>query len=144
MLWVTKKRIRIARAATCWLIERHLDTDARFLFVDEEDVARLQVEQGATGFHARGAKYPAMDATGRVAFQALVDELRGGDEALQRLGRIVRDADRAPRDRPAEPEATGLRMISVSFPDVCDDDHRIVAESRLLYDALYFTLKKSS
>lgn len=41
-----------------------------------------------------------------------------------------------------EPEAAGLRLISVAFPDVRSDDHVIVAESRILYDALYFSLQK--
>ena len=41
-----------------------------------------------------------------------------------------------------EPEAAGLRLISVAFPEVRSDDHAIVAESRRLYDALYSALRK--
>lgn len=141
MLWVTKKKLRIARAATAWLIRRFIDPQAELRFVDEAEVATLQSRDGAIGFHAKGARYPAIDAQGRTAFEALVDERCADDATLVAMGRIVHDADRGV-DRPETPEAAGLRMITVSFPEVCDDDDEIVARSALLYDALYHTLSK--
>jgi hypothetical protein len=33
-------------------------------------------------------------------------------------------------------------MITVAFPEVCDDDQEIVRRSAIVYDALYATLTK--
>lgn len=142
MLWVTTKKLRIARAATAWLVRRFLDPEATFRFVEEAEVRALEENEGAIGFHAAGARYPKVDAQGRTAFEALVAERCGDDPALVAMARIVHDADRGVTTPDAAPEAAGLRMITVSFPEVCADDHAIVEGSRLLYDALYHTLSK--
>jgi hypothetical protein len=141
MLWVTKKKLRIARAATAWLIRRFIDAEATFRFVDEPEVVALQEGLGAVGFHAAGARYPALNARGQTAFEALVEEHCAADAALVAMGRIVHDADRPPAGE-AAPEAAGLRLITVSFPEVCGDDMEIITRSELLYDALYYTLGK--
>ena len=142
MLWVTTKKLRIARAATVWLVKRFIDREAVFRFVDEAEVPALQEREGAIGFHATGARYPKADAQGRTAFEALVDEHCADDPGLLAMAKVVHDADRGAGKPDEAPEAAGLRMITVSFPDVCPDDAEIVTHSRLLYDALYFTLSK--
>jgi hypothetical protein len=144
MLWVTKKKVRIARAATAWLIRRFVDRDATFRFVDDTEVLGVQEREGAIGFHATGARYPALNSRGQTAFEALVEEHCPEDPALSLMGRIVHDADRAAGEGGEVPEAAGLRMITVGFPEVCQDDHEIIARSQLLYDSLYYTLKKRS
>jgi hypothetical protein len=143
MLWVTKKKLRIARAATAWLIRRFVDESAVLRFVEEPQVAELQEREGAIGFHAAGARYPALNARGQTAFEALVEEHCPTDAALAAMGRIVHDADKgAGKGGKEVPEAAGLRMITVGFPEVCDSDVEIVAKSQLLYDSLYYTLGK--
>jgi hypothetical protein len=142
MLWVTKKKLRIARAATAWLVPRFIDPSATFRFVEESEVAELQEREGAIGFHAAGARYAALNARGQTAFEALVEEHCPTDAALAAMGRIVHDADRGSGKAEEAPEAAGLRMISVGFPEVCGDDSEIVARSQLLYDSLYYTLGK--
>jgi hypothetical protein len=74
MKWVTPKRIRVNRTATPWLIRRFIDPQAEFLFVEPEQVARVQEQLGAKGFDAPSATYPHKDARGRCSFEALVDE----------------------------------------------------------------------
>jgi hypothetical protein len=142
MLWVTKKKLRIARAATAWLIRRFIDKNATLRFVDEHEVVKLQDRDGAIGFHAAGARYPAVNARGQTAFEALVEEHCPTDAALSAMARIVHDADRGAAHSEEVPEAAGLRMITVGFPEVCDSDSDIVAKSQLLYDSLYHTLGK--
>jgi hypothetical protein len=141
VLWVTTKKLRIARAATVWLVKRFIDREATFRFVEEREVGELQEREGAVGFHAAGARYAKVNERGQTAFEALVAEHCADDPALLEMAKIVHDADRG-ADGPEAPEAAGLRMMTVSFPDVCPDDHEIVAKSALLYDALYFTLSK--
>lgn len=83
MKWVTRKTIKVNRTATAWLIRRFIDPDATFLFVPPEQVAQVQLREGAQGFDAPGATYPHRDERGRCSFEALVDALYA---ALQAKG----------------------------------------------------------
>lgn len=142
MKWVTRKRIRVNRTATAWLIRRFIDPQAEFLFVEPEEVARVQQELSAQGFDAPGARYPHRDAKGRCSFEALVDEQCAGDTALQALACIVHCADFS--DAPqTEPIAVGLRAISRGFPLAAKDDHETLAMASFLYDSLYASLKET-
>jgi hypothetical protein len=168
MLWVTRSRIRVNRAATGWLIRRFIDPGAGFRFVDPDQVALVQRDHCAIGFDAPGARYPHQDQLGRCSFEALVQEHRPWDRALRRLAAIVRSADfpdqlpRAPSgashpagmlDRlslaghpgaqsSAPLEAVGLRAISRGFPLVAADDFETLERSGFLYDSLYAALQE--
>jgi hypothetical protein len=170
MLWVTRWKIRVNRAATSWLVRRFIDPAASFQFVDPGDVARIQREAGGLGFDAPGARYPHKDSLGRCSFEALVQECRPCDRALRELAQIVHWADfpdevRAIRSRPAEAsgtfdqislrgvigdrsretavlDAVGLRLISRGFPLVSADDYETLERSAFLYDALYASLRE--
>jgi len=136
MTWVTKKRIKVNRAATAWLIRRFIDPEAKLLFVEPEQVAEVQRRENAKGFDAPGATYPHEDAAGRCSFEALVEEYCAGDPALVALARIVRGADF--RDQlHLTPESAGLRAISDGFPLVARDDQETIERAAFLYDALY-------
>ena len=140
MKWVTRARIRVNRTATAWLIRRFVDPAAVLLFVEADEVAAVQAREGATGFDAPGATYPHRDAEGRCSFEALVDEYRPEDPALQELACIVHGADFGDEARWV-PESEGLRAISHGFPLVAHDDHEILQRAAFLYDALYASLK---
>ena len=52
MHWVTKRGIKINRAATAWLIRRFIDPDAELVFVaSASEVAAEATRLGGTGFH---------------------------------------------------------------------------------------------
>ena len=141
MTWVTKKRIKVNRAATAWLIRRFIDPEAKLLFVEPEQVAEVQRRENAKGFDAPGATYPHEDAAGRCSFEALVEEYCAGDPALVALARIVRGADF--RDQiHLTPESPGLRAISDGFPLVARDDHETLEGAAFLYNALYASLRE--
>jgi hypothetical protein len=140
MTWVTKRGIKVNRAATAWLIRRFIDAEARLLFVEPHEVAEVQHREGAKGFDAPGATYPHQDQRGRCSFEALVEEHCAADAALMSLARIVRGADF--RDQIAlTPESAGLRTISDGFPLIAGDDHETVEKAAFLYDALYASLE---
>ena len=46
MKWVTRKQIRVNRIATAWLIRRFIDPQAEFIFVEPDQVAEMQTQQG--------------------------------------------------------------------------------------------------
>jgi hypothetical protein len=168
MLWVTRSRIRVNRAATGWLVRRFVDPEATFCFLDPAEVARIQEDLGAIGFDAPGATYPHKDGAGRCSFEALAQQYRADDGALQHLARIVHCADFAEVPGPEGainlplgtfdtvslvkqlrprhallPEAAGLRAISRGFPLVATDDHETLERSAFLYDALYASIRNS-
>ena len=140
MKWVTRRRARVNRIATAWLVRRFIDRDAEFLFVEPDEVAAVQVDRKATGFDAPGATYPHRDGQGRCSFEALVEEHRPEDDALRAMARIVHCAD-FPDEVQDVPEAAGLRAISRGFPLVAGDDHEAVEKAAFLYDALYAALQ---
>lgn len=139
MKWITRKNIRVNRAATCWLIRRFLDPDAEFIFVSPEEVAPAQNESGGVGFDAPDAAYPHKDAQGLCSFAALAYERLPHDPVLIELARIVQAADFEGHvdDHPA---ARGLQLISRGFPLVTKDDHETVARAAFVYDALYASI----
>jgi hypothetical protein len=140
--WVTRRHIHVNRTATAWLIRRFLDPDGEFRFVEPAEVVEVQRREGAVGFDAPGAQYPHQDALGRCSFEQLVQERLGQDAALQRLARIVHDAD-FPEEPGTQPEAVGLWAVSQGFTDVGRDDADIVARASFLYDSLYAHLQRS-
>ena len=169
MLWVTRCRIRVNRAATGWLVRRFIDPSAQFKFVHPDEVARIQLQENGLGFDAPGARYPHQDSAGRCSFELLVQQCLPCDRALGHLAQLVHWADfpqemerswwpappalgsfdrisGAPlgreRDaRTAMVEAVGLRAISYGFPLACADDHETLEKSGFLYDALYASLQ---
>jgi hypothetical protein len=142
MKWITRQNIRVNRTATCWLIRRFIDPEAQFLFVPAEEVASMQVAQGATGFDAPGATYPHTNAQGLCSFAALVHERLAEDQVLVEMARIVQAADIQGQleDHPA---AYGLQLISHGFPLVTRDDYKTVQRAAFVYDALYTSIAES-
>jgi hypothetical protein len=141
MKWVTRKSIRVNRTATAWLIRRFIDPEASFLFVEPQEVAAVERREGARGFDAPGATYAHVDERGRCSFEALAEEHRPDDAALQTLARIVHGADFSDVVD-AAPESAGLRAISAGFPLVAKDDADTVERGSFLYDALYASLQR--
>jgi hypothetical protein len=140
MKWVTRQKIQVNRTATCWLIRRFLDSEAEFIFVPPEEVARVQEESSATGFDAPGATYPHKDARGFCSFAALVHERLSDDPALVEMARIVQAADFKDL-ADTHSAAHGLVLISRGFPRVSEDDHETAGRASFLYDALYASLR---
>ncbi|HKB67372.1 MAG TPA: chromate resistance protein ChrB domain-containing protein [Pyrinomonadaceae bacterium] len=115
MKWITRQRIQVNRTATCWLIRRFLDSEAEFLFMPAEDVAKVQAAQSAIGFDAPDATYPHKNAEGFCSFAALVYERLANDSALVEMAHIVQAADFNDQ-LDNHPAARGLQVISRGFP----------------------------
>lgn len=140
MKWVTRKNIRVNRVATAWLIRRFIDPQAEFIFVEPDEVARVQSEQSAKGFDAPGASYPHKDENGRCSFEALVEEFCATEPVLKQIARMVRGADFAEAGDLTR-ESAGIRAISQGFPLVTNDDRETLEKASFLYDALYAALQ---
>ncbi|HET6608472.1 MAG TPA: chromate resistance protein ChrB domain-containing protein [Rhodopila sp.] len=132
--WVTRERPKIDRIACPWLIRRFIEPDAEFLYVPTERVFTVARESGATPYDIPGAEPFAHDGA-LCSFDCFIRHYRLKDPALDRLAIIVRGADTARHD--LAPEASGLHAISMGLSINIPDDHAMLEQGMVLYDALY-------
>jgi rhodanese-related sulfurtransferase len=140
--WVTRRRPKIDRVACPWLIRRFLDPQARILYVDPPEVSSVARETGAVPFDIEGVE---LSHNGPLCSFDTMLRIFGldGDPALARLAVIVRGADTARPD--LAPEAAGLHAVSLGLSQLArDDDHRMLARSFVVYDALFAWLRFAS
>jgi len=130
MIWATRRHVHIDRTACAWLIRRFVDPDARFVFVDDPD----EVPAGATPFDMRGVDLGHRD--GRCSFETILVRYELDDPALDRIGRVVHEADIAD-ERYDAPEAPGMDALLRGLALGAADDEQLIAMTAPLYDALY-------
>ena len=138
-LWVTRRRPKIDRIACPWLIRRFLDPQARVLFVDPEDVLNVARASGGVPFDIKDVELSHEGE--RCSFDTML-KLFGleGEPSLARLALIVRGADTARPD--IAPEAAGLHAVSLGLSALADDDdHGLLQQGFLVYDALFAWLR---
>lgn len=135
MKWITRQGVRVDRVACPWLIKNFVDPEAEFLFVPADEVSEVARRQGATPFDVPGAELGHHD--GKCSFDAILAKHPIQDAAIDLLARIVRAAD-IEDQLGSRPEAAGLRAIAEGFRHLgLKDDHEIVAQELIVYDALY-------
>jgi hypothetical protein len=132
--WITRERPKIDRIACPWLIRRFIEPDAEFLYVPTERVLTAARETGATPYDIPGAEPFAHDGE-LCSFDCFIRYYKLNDPALARLAAIVRGADTARHD--LAPEASGLHAISMGLSMNIPDDHAMLEQGMVLYDALY-------
>jgi hypothetical protein len=134
MRWATRAGIHVDRAASAWLIQRFIDPDAEFVFVDDPD----DVPTDATPFDMIG-----VDLThhgDRVTFETILYHHGLEDPVLNQLGRIIHEADVAD-DLYDAPEATGLDAL-VRGLSLTESDAEILDLTRRLFDGLHMWLHR--
>lgn len=132
--WVTREHPKIDRIACPWLIRRFVQADAEFLYVPTERVFAVAAETGAIPYDIPGAD-PFSHHGERCSFDAFLDEYKLTEPALQTLALIVRGADTARHD--LAPQASGLHAISMGLSANFPDDHAMLEQGMVIYDALY-------
>ena len=137
MKWITRKNIKVDRVACPWLIQRFIDREAQFLFVEEEDLLRSAAVDGATPFDApRLTDVKLNHRENRCTFETILEDYRLTDPALHRLGLIVRAADIKGQESAAE-EGLGLRAMAHGFALMDLSDEQRLSHEFPVYDALY-------
>jgi len=126
-LWATRARPWIDRLASAWLIARHIDTDARFLWLARPG----DCPSDALGFDFDGAMFTHVD--GLVTFETLLASFGLNNEALARLGAVIHylDVGGIP-----VPEATGLAAILDGLRRREADDDQLLVAALPVFDAL--------
>ncbi len=129
MRWATRKGIHIDRAASAWLIERFVDADATFVYVDDLD----DVPADATPFDMLGADLTHHGPD--VTFETILRRYDLADPALWRLAEIVHEAD-VRDERFDAPEAPGFDvLVRALSADRSDEETRALVGK--LLDSLH-------
>lgn len=132
--WVTRVRPKIDRIACPWLVRRFIDREARFLFVEPEQVVPVAEEIGGIAYDVSDVAFT--HEGDHCTFDTLIKRFSLDDPALLHLANIVRGADTARPD--LAPETPGLLALSLGISALSgEDDHAAVARGMPLYDALY-------
>lgn len=133
MKWVTREHPKIDRIACPWLIARFIDSDPEFLYVPSNKVLDTARETGAIPYDIPGVE---MGHDGELcSFDAFLLKYKLNDPALQQLAIIVRGADTARLD--LAPQAAGLLAISLGLSRNFSNDHEMLKQGMIMYDALY-------
>jgi hypothetical protein len=137
MKWITRKNIKVDRVACPWLIRRFVDKDAEFIFVEEGQLLPLADSMQAIPYDAPRIPGIKLNHRGeRCTFEAIIEDYKISDPALQRLSLIVRAADVKGQERVA-PEGIGLRSIAEGFAAMGLSDEERLERQFPVYDALY-------
>jgi hypothetical protein len=127
--WATRRGCHVDRAACAWLIQRFIDPEAEFSFVDDPS----ELLPDTTPFDMRGAELSHHH--GECSFESFLYRYGLSDAALVAIGRIVHEADLRD-ERFDAPEAAGLDVLIRGLSLTVDDD-RLIEISAPLFDGLY-------
>ena len=129
MRWATRSGCHVDRAACAWLIDRFIDHDASFVFVDDPD----EVPSDATAFDM-----PSVELSHHgddCSFETVLRRYELDDPVLWELAKAVHEADLAD-DRFDVAEAAGLDIVCRGLSMVLDDA-QVLAVTGPMFDGLY-------
>jgi hypothetical protein len=134
MKWVTWEHVGVDRMACAWLIRKHIDAKAKFLFVPK---GTTELPKGAEPFDIPGVRLS--HHRGHCSFYAFLREYKLADPILDRIARIVDEADTV-QEVSIEPAAAGLDLICEGIRLTSPDDDTALERGALVYEALYAAL----
>lgn len=127
--WATRKHLWVDRMASAWLISRHIDRDAHFIWLNTPK----RCPKKALGFDFDGATFTHVG--GLVSFEVLAASFGlNSDPAIGRISTIVHflDVGGVPI-----PEAVGIEAVLAGARANATDDDALLAEASRLFDNLY-------
>lgn len=134
-LWATRARPWVDRLASAWLIKRHVDPRARFLWLKHPK----DCPKRALGFDFDNAAFTHVGA--RVTFETILASFQlEKDAALMKFAALVHylDVGGAP-----VADAAGLESILRGMRDRIADDDSLLAEAMKIFDHLYLSYSKT-
>lgn len=134
--WATRKHLWVDRMASAWLIRRHIDKKAKFLWLDTP----AKCPAKALGFDFDGASFTHID--GRVTFEVLAASFGlESDAAIARIGTIVHclDVGGVP-----VAEAAGIEAMLAGLRAAAPDDDKLLTEASRVFDSLYRNYQQES
>ena len=129
MKWATRAGIHIDRAACAWLIRRHIDSAAEFVFVADP----ADVPADATPFDMRGVELGHHGTD--CSFETILRRYEVTDPVLWRIAATIHEAD-IDDERYDAPEAAGFD-IALRGLSMVRGDADILQLTGPLFDGLY-------
>jgi len=136
MKWVTWQNVAVDRMGCAWLIRRFIDPMAEFSFVP---AGTRPLPDDAEPFDIPGVRLS--HRRGHCTFHTMLREYDLKDPVLQRLARVVDEAD-VVQEVAVEPVAPGLDLICRGIRQISADDLSAIEHGALVYDALYAQLDR--
>jgi len=133
--WATRARPWVDRLASAWLIRRHIDPEARILWLSSP----ADCPRDALGFDFDGAMFSHVGAL--VTFETLLAAFGLHNPALERLGAIVHYLD-VGGVQPAE--AAGVEQVLAGLRDTIPDDDQLLALACGVFDGLAASFGKEA
>ncbi|MGO4522087.1 chromate resistance protein ChrB domain-containing protein [Dyella sp. 2RAF44] len=133
--WATRRGLWVDRVASAWLIQRFIDTQARFLWLEKPSACPKK----ALGFDFDGAAFTHVGE--RVTFEVLLASFGlDDDRGLLRLGQMVHvlDVGGAP-----VPEAGGFEAFLGGARERGLNDDQLLEQAGYVLDSLYAHFGKS-
>jgi len=131
--WITRERPKIDRIACPWLIRRFIDPRAEFLYVPSEQVLTVAKAKQAIPYDVPDVQFSHRGEL--CSFDAFIADFAIDDAALAELALIVRGADTGRPD--LTPQSAGLLAVSFGLSLNYSDDHAMLEQGMVIYDALY-------
>ena len=140
--WITRERPKIDRIACPWLIRRFIDPMAQFLYVPSNEVIEAAKREQAEPYDVPNVRFSHRGVDGELcSFDAFIADFGLNDPCLHALANIVRGADTG---KPAlTPQSPGLMAISLGLSVNFPDDHAMLEQGMVMYDALYAWIKSA-
>jgi hypothetical protein len=132
--WVTWEHIGVDRMACIWLIRRFIDPAATVSFIHPQG---KRVPLDAEPFDIPGVRLS--HHRGHCTFHAMVQSYRLSDPILERIARIVDEAD-VVQEANVEPVAPGLDLICRGLRQTSPNDEVAAERGALIFEALYAQL----
>src|SRR2546425_8022238 len=114
--------------ACAWLIMKYIDPQAEFLFVP---VGKTPLPEGAEPFDIPGVRFS--HHRGHCTFHTMLREFELNDPVLQRIARIVDEAD-VVQEVNLEPVAPGLDLICRGIRLTSPDDAVALERGAMIYE----------
>jgi hypothetical protein len=134
MRWATRAGVHIDRSACAWLIRRHVDPEAEFVFVTDPG----DVPEDAVPFDMRGVDLGHHGSD--CSFETILRRYDLADPLLWRIAGIVHEADLEDEQYDA-PEAAGFDVVLRAL-SLAHDDDTVLTMTAPIFDAVYEYLRR--
>ena len=131
--WATRARPWVDRMASAWLIARFIDTQARFVWLQDPSKA----PKGVLSFDYDGARFTHVGTEGaeRVTFEVLMASF--GLDADPHLGAIAQVVHYLDAGGIPVAQAAGLEAVLGGLREMHADDDALIQATDAVFDALY-------
>lgn len=126
-VWATRRRPWVDRLASAWLIRRHIDPEARFVWL----ATPADLPDGALGFDFDGAAFTHVG--NKVTFETLLASFALDRPALHKLAALVHYLD-VGGVQPAD--AAGVERVLAGLRASLADDDRLLTAACDIFDGL--------